>query len=598
MKIKKRFSLQNKMCALGAFCLLTFAFGIGNADAAVVSRASPTMPVRAAPRANMTNQMPVAAAEPVQEIAAEPVVAEAVQEVAPAQVIEDKSAQFGTAFDKSGGATPFQNDIKEQIDRQRAGLANAELGAAYGAGVNWVLAGGANNCDQNLRDCMQKKCGDNFSKCAKDTDTIWGDKINSCRLSTKCTGEEFSAFAPEIKADRDMDVIVGAYMEVITCGQKYNQCIVQQCGADLHKCLGQKAGAAAVNVCKGIADSCAESDSGLSPRASNVFAGLRGNAEIGIKKDEKRLYELRDLMQAQCTRFGASFDQRTFSCVYSVEFFADDMRDENGSVVPRASKKVFSGDTFDCNQDWFGLDITTYRENAARRTREQTAASSAMLGAGLGIAAGAISSGAIDRAMDRQKAENATDKLGCESSGGTFTNVMNIKSCKCPGDSKWDSKQNTCVGSEKALAAAAKLEKDCAGYGADVLNHKECNDTDAYDDADKTLSAEKKAEKKAARDEKKAKEKEEKEAKEERCKETPDADECKSFFQKAGGAIGGAAKSVGSAVGGVAGKAVSAVKGAVSKDKDSTIKGAVDSEVPKTDTPTSTPDPNADLNLA
>ncbi|MDR2268686.1 MAG: hypothetical protein LBD94_00705, partial [Rickettsiales bacterium] len=47
------------------------------------------------------------------------------------------------------------------------------------------------------------------------------------------------------------------------------------------------------------------------------------------------------------------------------------------------------------------------KENAYRLTRSQTAASSAMLGAGAGVAAGAISSGAIGRAIDTAKAAKA-----------------------------------------------------------------------------------------------------------------------------------------------------------------------------------------------
>ncbi len=53
-----------------------------------------------------------------------------------------------------------------------------------------------------------------------------------------------------------------------------------------------------------------------------MVATLRENAEIEVKKDEKRMYELRDLMAKQCTGLGAMFDERTFDCVYTVNFFA------------------------------------------------------------------------------------------------------------------------------------------------------------------------------------------------------------------------------------------------------------------------------------
>ena len=93
------------------------------------------------------------------------------------------------------------------------------------------------------------------------------------------------------------------------------------------------------------------------------------------------------------------FDQRSLDCVYTVNFFA------NAEEKPYASKKAYAGSVFSCDPGWFGIDVTTFKENAYRLTRSQTAASSAMLGAGVGVGVGAITSGAIDRAVTTQKAK-------------------------------------------------------------------------------------------------------------------------------------------------------------------------------------------------
>ena len=99
------------------------------------------------------------------------------------------------------------------------------------------------------------------------------------------------------------------------------------------------------------------------------------------------------------------FDERTFDCIFTVNFFAGDNQRE-----PMASRKRYAGDTFVCMQEWFGINATTYKENAYRETRAQTGASSAMLGSGVGTAVGLVTSGAIGRSLDTQKAKKELDK--------------------------------------------------------------------------------------------------------------------------------------------------------------------------------------------
>lgn len=341
-------------------------------------------------------------------------------------IIEDKTSQFD-AFMTEMDATTSNNDniLADSIRAQRAAfnardLQNAETLASQRAG-----ALNMNNCDQKLRACMQSKCGNDFTKCSGDTDTMWGTKLDTCRRDTTCSGEEYRLFSTEIKADRDNNAEISQYNSIIDCGNRYNNCIINQCGATFSKCLGKKSGDTAIDKCKGIAKECSKQDSGLANRAMSAFSNLRTDAEKQVSLEEKRLYELRNKMRDTCTKLGAIFDERTLDCVYSIEFYAG----ENKTLM--ASKKAYAGSTFACTPNWFGIDVTTFMENAQRATRAQQGSSSAMLGSGLGIGVGALTSGALDRATDRQTAENELFKALCENSNGATWNKTTNK-CKCP----------------------------------------------------------------------------------------------------------------------------------------------------------------------
>ncbi len=305
----------------------------------------------------------------------------------PVIIVDNKTSQFDDIMaDLGAGATDKSaSDMAERIRRQRALLDNeGNKSSDTASGTT-----GANKCDQALRKCMSEKCGSDFTKCSGDNTTMWSEKIDSCRRKTTCSGHEYALLAPEILADRDMNVRLSYYQSVLTCGNRYNSCIFGECGATLDKCLAKSDGDKAVSKCASIAKECKEQDSGLAGRVMGVFGDLRNVATAQAKKDEERLYELRKLMQGQCNRLGAMFDERTLDCVYTVNFFAGD-----DATTPKASKKLYAGDSFQCNANWFGIDVTTFKENAYRLTRAQTSASSAMLGAGVGTAAGLVTSGA------------------------------------------------------------------------------------------------------------------------------------------------------------------------------------------------------------
>lgn len=387
------------------------------------------------------------------------------------QIIEDKTSQFDSVLNtaSTGGTDASTQSLADMIRAQRAAL-DAAAAEEFSQNKTNTVTAGLSACDSGLRACMKEKCGADFLKCAGDGDTIWGDKMDLCRRNVTCSGEEYRLFTTEIKADRDMNFRLSRYQAVIDCGNSYNACIEEQCGATFNKCLGKKAGDAAIAKCASIARDCTQQDSGLAARAMNVFATLRQDAEKQIKRDEQRLYELRDTMRNRCQRLGALFDERSLDCVFTVEFWAG-----GSPSTLYASKKAYAGSTFDCTQNWFGVDITTFKENAYRETRAQTSATSALLGSGLGIAVGSVTSGAIDRAIDRHKAEQAVKKAEKEDAEANCARITTQE--ECTGDCEWSN--NRCV-----QAKTAQKEKDDADKAADKACDKKCNAIKDKDDCE------------------------------------------------------------------------------------------------------------------
>jgi len=332
------------------------------------------------------------------------------------EVLENKASKFDDVLsDMNDGATDSgTSDFATQIRRQRDAANARDSAATVKTNQTSAMRNGKNICDMGLRECMMKECGDDFTKCALDGDTIFGEKLNRCRRQTTCSGEEFKLFTTEIKADRDTNVNLASYTSVTNCGNRYNKCIMEQCGTYFDKCLGKTAADTAIKKCDSIARGCMEQDSGLASRIGEVIGKLREYAEIDVKKDEQYLYTLREKMANVCTGLGAMFDERSFDCVYTVNFFAGD-----DQTHPMASRKLYAGDTFVCNQEWFGTNVTTFKENAYRQTRAQTAASSAMFGAGVGTLLGQVTSGAIGRNIDLHDSKKAL-KEECAAQGKEF----------------------------------------------------------------------------------------------------------------------------------------------------------------------------------
>lgn len=388
---------------------------------------------RTAVRGTSAARKTVATTQNTKEQVKEPVneVQESATKEEPAPVyVANKTSQFETAVSAVMDIASDDNSFAEEIRRQRAALAASQSLERATNEQKQALQSGSNSCDQELRKCMIEKCGNSFTGCALDGDTIFGDKLNSCKRNTKCSGEEFSLFAKEIKADRDLNVQLSSYESVVNCGNQYNACLVNECGNTYTKCLGKSAADEAIKKCETIAKECTEADSGLTARFNTAIGMLREDAEKSIKSDEQRLYTLRDSMKSTCENMGAMFDERTFDCVYTVNFFAG-----ANQSTPLASRKRYAGDTFVCTQEWFGVNATTFKENALRETRSQTAASSAMLGSGVGTAAGLVASGAIGRALDTQKTKKDL-KEECKDQGGQ------LKNGECVFDDDEDSEEH------------------------------------------------------------------------------------------------------------------------------------------------------------
>ncbi len=447
----------------GIFVVMLVAFISINADAAnVVSRTSRASASRASAMNAVANT--VAAAQVTTSAVAEAPEPEFIDTT---PVVENKSSQFDNILnDASATNTDIAgNDLAKKIRAQRAALDAADNLAAT------VSASGRNNCDTVLRDCMTERCGNNFTKCAADTDTTFGTKLDACRRNTQCSANEFKLLSAEIKADRASAIKLKSFNDIIDCGERYDACIVGECGATYSRCLGKSAGDNAISKCATIARDCTSMDSGLASRTMTVFATLRQTAEKQISADEKKLYALRDQMKSVCARLGAMFDERSLDCVYTVNFRAGD----DSTIM--ASKKAYAGGVFSCTPNWFGIDITTYMENANRLTREQTAASSAMLGSGVGMAVGAVTSGAVNRAIDSKTTADAANKAECERNGDKWNATLG----KCVPDNSIERAQSR---ANRAAARAGIQDTDETPTDDDTNNDTNDNETSSGSDSD------------------------------------------------------------------------------------------------------------------
>ena len=81
------------------------------------------------------------------------------------------------------------------------------------------------------------------------------------------------------------------------------------------------------------------------------------------------------------------------------------------------------------------------------------------------MAVGAITSGAIDRAVDRAKAERALGEELCDQSDGEWQKALNR--CKCPDGTKWDDEEGCLIQDEEDVADDEEEAVDQAEEAAD-----------------------------------------------------------------------------------------------------------------------------------
>jgi hypothetical protein len=161
----------------------------------------------------------------------------------------------------------------------------------------------------------------------------------------------------------------------------------------------------ATEQCRQIQQRCLEQDSGMERRVAEVIGSMRVDLEKNILNWERDLYALRDRVRDMCLQTQGIFDERSFTCVYTAYIYATPNNVE--SPVRLGNRRLHAGEEFVCEPEWFSVDITTHMENAFRATRRETAATSALLGAGVGMLGGAVASGAVGRAVESHRTAQA-----------------------------------------------------------------------------------------------------------------------------------------------------------------------------------------------
>ena len=388
---------------------------------ATVARA---VPVAAAPA-------PVTVAEP-EPISAEPLPIMPLPAPVPEIIVDDRSQSFSSMFGGGAAGRGEETPMAAMLRRMRAEMgmlddspASMELRARLG--VNTAAA-----CDNGLRVCMSRTCGgDEFAGCALDSDTEWGMKMNTCRRQTECTGDEFAAFAAEIKADRDQFHQMSRFQAIMNCGVEYNNCIRNACNSDpeytncvsrggspaacrqharyYEQCWGRAGEVRGFAHCEAIQARCRGEDSGMEGRAREMIAGMRVNLERNLANWEREIFVLHNRLIETCRATQGTLDDRSLHCVYMAYLYIDYQDGEGLRTV--GNRRLHGGDRFVCTPEFFNVDLTTHIENAIRLTRSQTGATAALMGAGLGIAGGALASGAIGRAVEQHAADRAEADL-------------------------------------------------------------------------------------------------------------------------------------------------------------------------------------------
>jgi hypothetical protein len=336
---------------------------------------------------------------------------EQVEEAIETSGVEDMSAVLrakfggGNAEDSSDSAIAkmMREHKKNEAQRQQIETAQQRVNRAEAP----ASCDPKDSCDSRMRACVKKKCGERFQDCYADNETVWNMKVEPCAEDAGCNAAERAAALRELTADRQAEMKYGSFFEMQDCAEKYNKCIVQTCGgSNWTNCLSRNDSAKAILGCQPVADECRNIDSGLAARADKMLSTLRVAKEEEVARNEKRLREVIDLMTKECEEQGGTIDTRSYTCTYSVKLWVAELNDKE----PMAIMTLHAGSPFQCTEQFFQTDLTTFKEDAIRLTRAQEGMGNMLLGAGGGLLAGNIASGGMGRMITAAKTKAAAKK--------------------------------------------------------------------------------------------------------------------------------------------------------------------------------------------
>lgn len=297
-------------------------------------------------------------------------------------------------------AVDTRAEARERIEAREQAEAAA---VAFNRGI---AAAAKSKCETELTKCVIEDCGADMQKCSNDADALWSARFQRCRTKVDCTGAELSVYGDIIKEDIRVDAKIALAQKVVEGNNAYSRCLQQQCGADstsliegrvgFNGCMTQVKINNAINACKGVYEKYREYDSGLQQRFTGVMGLLRSEKEKNIAVLQKELDTIMPQMRTLCTQTGAMFDERSAECVFTAMLSVEDPN--NGRRYTAGNKKIMPGSEYQCSDRWFGVDVTQYLINSAHLTATQRAASSAFMGAGVGVGLSALTRGLSDKA--------------------------------------------------------------------------------------------------------------------------------------------------------------------------------------------------------
>jgi hypothetical protein len=346
-------------------------------------------------------------------------------------------------------------------------------------------------CETELNTCVIGDCGSDLQKCNDDTDAIWSARFQKCRAKTSCTGAEIGVYGDIIKEDIRVDAKISLMNLIISCNNEYSNCLQTQCATTdarsligggavvgFNGCVTQAKINSALNYCKPVYDRCRPYDSGIQARFTNMMATLRVEKEKRIAELQKELDVMLPQMRQLCRDSGASFDERSGNCVFTAFLSVE----AQGRRYTPASKMVMPGSQYQCTDQWFGVDVTQYLQNAIYSTIQQKSSVAALMGAGLGIGA-SVGLDMLKNGLPGEKLDKAAGMLE------GVKDAMEEQKQDAPAPASTESEECDCdCKAKNALPGEGKVVR----FNACITNAKEMVEEGATCATGETVSASKK----------------------------------------------------------------------------------------------------------